>query len=147
MSACAWAIDGVASTTTSLTLPNVISGILIRSATSTLVVNNNMIALGTGQATNSSIYGIWANHGSTPDPTSDLIYFNTVDIEGTVASGAAPSAAFHRGDLSAGSPKLIPVNVVNNIFVNNRSGGSGKHYAIKGLHLRVWPLFLSSAHA
>jgi len=117
-----------ASTTTSTTLPNVISGILIRSGTTTTTVQNNMISLGTSQTTNSSIYGIWANHGSTPDP-ADKVYYNTVNIEGTAASGAAPSAAFHRGDLTT-TAKFPAVDVRNNILVNTRSGGTGKHYAI-----------------
>lgn len=118
-----------ASTSVSATLPNVLAGILIRSGTSSLTVANNMITLGTGQATNSSVYGIWANHGSTPDPGLDMIYFNTVNVEGTVTTGAAPTAAFHRGDLTA-TTKNVPVDVRNNIFTNSRSGGTGKHYAI-----------------
>ncbi|MBP9935338.1 MAG: hypothetical protein KBF52_06170, partial [Pyrinomonadaceae bacterium] len=122
-----WGLSN-ASTATSLTLPNVISGIVIRSGTTAVTVQNNMISVGNGQATNSYVFGIWGNHGSTPDPL-DKVYFNTVNIEGTVASGAAPSAGFHRGDLTA-TNKNPAVDVRNNIFVNSRSGGTGKHYAI-----------------
>ena len=122
-----WGLSN-ASTTTSTTLPNVIAGIIIRSGTTTTTVVNNMISVGAGQATNSYIFGIWGNHGSTPDPI-DQVYFNTVNIEGTVASGAAPSAGFHRGDLTT-TNKNPAVDVRNNVFVNTRSGGTGKHYAI-----------------
>jgi hypothetical protein len=122
-----WGLSN-ASTTTSTTLPNVITGIMIRSGTTSTTVVNNMISLGAGQATNSYIFGIWGNHGSTPDPL-DQVYFNTVNIEGTVASGAAPSAGFHRGDLTTTNKNPV-VDVRNNVFVNTRSGGTGKHYAI-----------------
>ena len=122
-----WGLSN-ASTTTSTTLPNVIAGIIIRSGTTSTTVVNNMISLGAGQATNSYIFGIWGNHGSTPDPL-DQVYFNTVNIEGTVASGAAPSAGFHRGDLTTTNKNPV-VDVRNNVFVNTRSGGTGKHYAI-----------------
>lgn len=117
-----------ASTAVSTTLPGVVSGILIRSATTSINVQNNMISLGTGQTANSAIFGIWANHGSTPDPL-DRVYYNTVNVEGTVTTGAQPTAAYHRGDLTATAKSPVQ-DVRNNIFINNRSGGTGKHYAI-----------------
>ncbi|MBK8149137.1 MAG: hypothetical protein IPK58_13265 [Acidobacteria bacterium] len=117
-----------ASTTTSATLPAVVTGIAIRSGTGNLTIQNNMISIGNGQTTNTIFAGIWGNHGSTPDPV-DRIYYNTVNIEGTVASGAYSTMGFMRGDFTA-TARTMTVDVRNNIFNNTRSGGTGKHYAI-----------------
>ncbi|MEP6944917.1 MAG: hypothetical protein ABJA02_03305, partial [Acidobacteriota bacterium] len=117
-----------ASTGTSPVTPPVISGIVIRSGTTSVNVQNNMISLGNGQSTNSAIIGIWGNHASTPNPI-DKIYFNTVNIEGTVTAGAQPSMGFYRGDFSSNA-RTPTVDIRNNIFNNTRSGGTGKHYAI-----------------
>ncbi len=117
-----------ASTTTSTTLPAVVAGIGIRSGTTQVTVQNNMISIGTGQTTNTTFIGIWGNHGSTPDPT-DRVYYNTVNIEGTAASGSYSSMGFMRGDFTA-TARTMTVDVKNNIFNNTRSGGTGKHYAI-----------------
>lgn len=118
-----------AGTGTTATAPPVVTGIVIRSgANNTYTIFNNMISLGSGQATNTTFIGIWANHGSTPNPVSDNIYYNTVNIEGTVAAGGLSSFCFQRGTLAAA--QVIPVDIRNNIFTNTRSGGTGAHYAI-----------------
>jgi trimeric autotransporter adhesin len=119
-----------AGTGTTVTSPPVVTGIGIRSGASNQYnIQNNMISLGNGQTTNTCFIGIWGNHGSTPNPTSVNILFNTINIEGTVGAGALPSFCFNRGDLSA-TTRTIPVDIRNNIFTNSRTGGTGVHYAI-----------------
>lgn len=115
-------------TSSSISSPSVAGGILIRSANSSIDLNNNMIALGTGQSANTAFIGINANHGFSPVCT-DKIYYNSVSVEGSVTSGAQPSFAFLRGDFS-NTERVAIMDLKNNIFSNTRSGGSGSHYAI-----------------
>ena len=117
-----------ASTSVSTTAPGVAAGVLVRSGTTTVTVVNNMIALGAAKTTNTCFVGIQANFGSTPDPTT-RIYHNTVHISGTATSGAQPSFSFARTDFSA-LARTVPVVLLNNIFTNSRSGGTGLHLAI-----------------
>ncbi|MGB4847756.1 MAG: HYR domain-containing protein, partial [Saprospiraceae bacterium] len=117
-----------AGTSVTATAPSVIGGIIIRSGTTDVTVVNNFISLGTGVTNNNAIGGIICNHGSTPDPTNK-IYFNSVYITGTSASGAQPSFGFARTDFSA-TARTAPVDIRNNIFVNDRTGGTGPHLAI-----------------
>jgi hypothetical protein len=116
-------------TGTTATTPPVIAGIVTRSGNATTSIYNNMISLGTGITTNTSLIGIWNNHGSTPNPVLVNVYHNTVNITGTAAAGALSSFCFNRGDFAA-TVKTIPVDVRNNIFTNDRSGGTGQHFAI-----------------
>jgi hypothetical protein len=81
--------------------------------------SNNMIALDGGVSTNPTLYGIF-EASSVAGNTG--VYYNSVNIYGT-ASGAATTAAYYR----SGS---APHTANNNIFVNTRTGGTGKHYAI-----------------
>ena len=119
-----------ASTSTSTTLPGSVSGIFTRSGNnSTQNYFNNMITLGNAQTTNTCIVGIWGNLSQTNNPTVVNVYYNSIYITGTVTSGAQPSFGFLRGDLST-TEKTVPVDVRNNIFYNDRTGGTGKHYAI-----------------
>jgi hypothetical protein len=120
-----------ASTSTSTTAPGTASGIFIRSGTSGVNENifNNMISLGNGQTTNTSFIGIWGNHGSSPNP-NDILYYNTINIEGAVSSGAQPSFGYHRGNFATSVVNAATVDIRNNVFNNTRSGGTGKHYAI-----------------
>jgi len=123
-----------ASTSTTIATPGSASGIFIRSGTAAGNMNiiNNMISLGNGQTTNTAFIGIWGNHGSSPNP-NDIIYFNSIHIEGTVTSGAIPSFGFHRGNFAITPVNLVTVDIRNNIFDNTRTGGTGKHYAIGNL--------------
>ena len=114
---------------TSATAPPVITGILLRSGNNINLIANNMISLGNGQSTNTTIIGIWSNNGSTPNPTSTNIYHNSVNIEGTVTSGALSTFCFNRGDLTA-TARTATVDLRNNIFNNTRSGGNGQHFAV-----------------
>lgn len=117
-----------AGTSVTTTAPSAIVGIGVRSGTTALTIQNNMISLGDGITTNSAIIGIMLNHGSTPDPI-DNIYYNSIFINGTAASGAQPSIGISRGDFSV-TARVVTVNIKNNIVSNQRSGGTGKHYAI-----------------
>lgn len=117
-----------ASTSISTTAPGIAAGVLIRSGATAVTVSNNMITLGAGETTDTAFVGIQANHGSTPDPI-DRIYFNTIRIEGTAASGVQSSFGFVRSDFTA-TARTPTVDLRNNLISNVRSGGSGAHYAI-----------------
>ena len=115
-----------ASTMAVAVTPPTASGIYIRAnPTGSVSVYNNMISLGDGQTTNTQFLGIW--NGFTG--TLLNVYFNSVQIRGTAASGALPSFGFVRADFA---PAVITttVDIRNNIFENLRTGGTGKHYAI-----------------
>ncbi len=115
-----------ASTGTTATTPPTAIGIMYRTGGLTgPVISNNMISLGDAQTTNTEFVGIM-NNGTT---NGFSVYHNTVVISGTATSGALPSFAFLRGD-NSGTAVTTPVDIKNNIFVNTRSGGTGKHYAI-----------------
>lgn len=119
-----------ASTSVTTTTPGVACGIFIRSATAATNMNiiNNMISLGAGQTGNITFAGIIGNHGSIPDPIVN-IYYNTINIEGLVTTGAQPTYGIGRTDFST-IAKTVTYNIKNNIITNTRSGGTGKHYAI-----------------
>ncbi|MEO7309751.1 MAG: T9SS type A sorting domain-containing protein [Chitinophagaceae bacterium] len=125
-----------ASTSGTATLPGTVTGIFIRDAgtAGTLDnITNNMINLGGGQTTNTSFIGIWAQYTSSSAGTLK-IYHNSINIDGTAAAGAQPSFGFYRGDFSATALTTYTVDARNNIFNNNRGGGTGKHYAIANLY-------------
>lgn len=111
--------------TTALT-PPIVAGILVRSGNNVVTLANNMISLGSSQATNTSFIGIWSNNGSTPNPVTN-VYYNSVNIEGTAAAGALPSFAYLRAIYVSATAITVNVDVKNNIFQNNRSGGTGQH--------------------
>ncbi len=121
-----------ASTSTNVLTPGSVSGVFIRtgsSAVSPMNIFNNMISIGTSQATNTCFVGIWSNHGQTVDPAVTRIYYNSVHISGTVAAGSIPSFGYLRGDLST-TARIATVDIRNNIFNNERTGGANNHYAI-----------------
>ena len=116
-----------ASTMAVATTPPTAIGLLIRAALGTgVTISNNMISLGNGQTTNTEFIGMINSFNNV----SNFVYYNTVNIEGTAASGALPSFCFLRGDNSAASAITSPVDIRNNIFNNTRTGGTGIHYAI-----------------
>jgi hypothetical protein len=117
-----------ASTGTSATTPPTASGIYIRAsiAGTATTIHNNMIALGIGQTTNTEFVGIWQGFNTN----AINVYYNSVTIGGTAASGAFPSFGFLRGDNATTSALTTPVSIINNIFNNARNGGTGPHYAI-----------------
>ncbi len=119
-----------ASTATSATAPATVSGIFVRDGSgANTTFANNMISLGNGQTTNTAFIGIWAQYTSSTTTTLK-VYHNTINVEGTAASGAQPSFALYRGDFSTTAVTAFTMDVKNNIFTNSRTGGTGKHYAI-----------------
>lgn len=117
-----------AGTATLSTAPNIAAGIIIRSGTTDITVYNNFISLGSGVTNGCTFIGIQGNHGSTPDPI-DRIYFNTINIQGTAASGSQSTFGFLRGDLSL-TARTASVDIKNNLITNTRTGGTGFHFAI-----------------
>jgi len=101
------------------------AGILLynQSTTSTFssVVKNNMIALGSNMATGSALYGILQQDNKSANAKVN-IYHNTIRIGGTVTTGTTTgaTACLYRQVSKAEAP----VDAKNNIFVNERSGGS-----------------------
>ncbi len=124
-----WGLSNATIGATSLT-PPIVAGIAIRSGNNIASISNNMISLGNTQTTNTSFIGIWCQNGSAPTPTTMNIYFNSVHIEGTTSAGALASFAFLRSQFITVTSNTVTVDVKNNIFQNNRSGGTGQHFAI-----------------
>ncbi|MDD5360919.1 MAG: T9SS type A sorting domain-containing protein [Ignavibacteria bacterium] len=100
-----------------------VDGIYSYHATNCGTIRNNIIYLGYDNAgaslANLKFKGINVYSGA-------LVYFNTVYIGGTGASGNQSSYAFYNNYTDYAK------NIRNNIFSNSRtnSGGSGSHYAI-----------------
>jgi hypothetical protein len=119
-----------ASTGISALTPPVAAAIYLREVglSGELFIANNMISLGSGQNTNTSFIGIW-NQVNPAVNYTEKVYHNSINVEGLVTAGANPSFAFYRGNFSATftGPNL---DIKNNIFINNRSGGTGAHFAI-----------------
>lgn len=97
-----------------------------------IYVYNNMISLITDQ--NTLLFGIADLSGDNTNNQTANVHYNSVYLGGTVTSGSNNSAAFNRGYLGfSGRPTInafTKTKLKNNIFINNRSGGTGKHYAI-----------------
>src|ERR1043165_7205496 len=105
-----------------------------------------MISLGNAQATNTAFTGIM--QGGISSTATIQVYNNSVAIQGTVTTGAIPSACLLRGNYAA-TAWTTPFDVRNNIFSNTRTGGTGKHYAIantiNGTATSTgWPLYASN---
>ena len=116
-----------ASTGVTATAPPMGVGILVQAALgSGVTVSNNMVSLGDSQSTNTQFVGIMNNFVTA----GVRIYYNSVNITGTAGGGALPTYGFLRGDNTAAAAITTPVSVLNNIFNNARTGGTGKHYAI-----------------
>ncbi len=93
-------------------------GILLSRGNSTLI--NNMISITNGAYSNGPI--ISGIHENSTTSTTHTLYYNSVRIGGT-ATTSANSSSFIRIVRSI-------VTIKDNIFINERSGGTGKHYAI-----------------
>ena len=81
------------------------------------VVTNNVISI--SETTPLTVYGIYDQSATSE---KYMVYYNSVYLGGSV-TGASNSRAYNWSIASTSK-------VRNNIFVNARSGGSGKHYAI-----------------
>ena len=97
-----------------------ITGILMNSGYA-YTIDNNVISIVNGSNTNAlNIQGIWDNAGTLGTKN---YYYNSIYIGGSSASGSSNSYAFNRS-------LNTTVDLKNNIFSNQRTGGTGKHYAI-----------------
>ncbi|MFM9945097.1 MAG: PKD domain-containing protein [Bacteroidia bacterium] len=115
------------STNTNISAPAVAVGISISSPQNVVTVQNNQISLGTGQ-TNSPMYiGIWQSASGNFQVNS---YFNSVYIGGTATSGLHNSFGYMRGNNLFNTGFTSITNAKNNLLMNDRKGGAGKHYAI-----------------
>lgn len=84
------------------------------------LVTNNIVSVHTTKT--AAIYGVWINGvGASP---FRKYYHNTFYVGGTATAGAAPSFAIY-------SNHIFNKQYLNNIFANERSGGSGKHCVIR----------------
>jgi len=107
---------------TGFTGTGAVNGILVLgggSATNTATITNNIIKLGDDNAYILNGINDAANSANTN------IYHNTVYLTGAPTSGAFKSVSLWSGG-SANNR-----NYRNNILVNSRSGGTGKHYALQ----------------
>ncbi len=114
-----------ASTSTTTTTPGTASAIFLRQPAGIQSIFNNMFSLGNGQTTNTAFNGIWLQSSAVAYTLN--FYHNSVNIEGTVATGTQPSFCLNRSSYTT-TAITIAVDVRNNIFTNTRSGGTGKHY-------------------
>lgn len=101
----------------------VINGIAVESEKTFLQIANNQIALNNNSLSNPvTIRGIYEGLGNNPDPQQRILY-NSIYIGGT-ASGNAGSAALFSS--------VQPVKqIYNNLFYNERSGGTTRHFAVR----------------
>lgn len=128
------------STQTSTTNQPTAAGIVQRNmaTTGTLNIFNNMITLGQGQTSNTQFMGIWSSLNVSGGQMN--VYYNSVLIGGTVTSGSLNSYGYQRSSSSgsAGANSISNnfannnpvVDFKNNIFINQRTGGTGGHYAL-----------------
>jgi hypothetical protein len=115
------------STGTTATAPPTATAFYIRYQSGS-VVANNMASVGDGQATNTQFHAYWNGAGSN---NNYVMFYNSGLVTGAVASGDLPSFAFMRGNNDGATAITTEIYARNNIFVNNRTGGTlAKHYAI-----------------
>ncbi|MFN9520445.1 MAG: T9SS type A sorting domain-containing protein [Bacteroidota bacterium] len=105
---------------------SVAAGITVFGMQNKIDIYNNQITLGNAQSNNIQYNGIWQNTSGGFDVNC---YYNSVLITGTSGAGSIPSFAYHRGSNSTGEVTST-TRLFNNAFINNRAGGSSKHYAI-----------------
>ncbi|MES2779690.1 MAG: T9SS type A sorting domain-containing protein [Bacteroidota bacterium] len=109
----------------SISTPAVAAGIIIASAANKVDVVNNQISIGNGQAGPLQCNGIWIQGTGTYVAN---VHYNTAVISGTGATGNVSSYAFLRG--ANGTTEIItPINAINNVFVNARTGGAAIQFA------------------
>lgn len=116
-----------ASTSTSVLPTPSVAGINVSGGSVNAFATNNQITLGSAAATNTQFIGMWLNINSTSFTFNAT--HNTVLITGASAGGNQNSYAFLRGNNTA-SELGTYTNLQNNILANNRTGGTGFHFAI-----------------
>ncbi|MBS1612982.1 MAG: hypothetical protein JST49_09190, partial [Bacteroidetes bacterium] len=88
---------------------------------SVCVATNNMVRLGYDAGGNAIDDASVVNGILKDGAYSTRIYFNSVYVGGAASSGTSNTFAFRKNSTNQDT-------VRNNIFVNERSGGTGKHY-------------------
>jgi len=106
---------------------SVITGINCSAGTGVATFKNNIVNLGNDVTSPAEIRGIYKMSVG-----KDVMYHNTIYIGGTTTGTTANSYSYFR---NASTPAVVGEAVKNNIFVNNRIGGTvGMHYALKMLN-------------
>lgn len=100
----------------------VLSGIYIATASAWSVVNNQISITNGGNTNSVVVSGIRDNSSGT-----NSHYYNSVYIGGAVSSGTNNSYAFLRSGAAT-------TTLRNNLFYNERSGGTGAYYAIGNIY-------------
>jgi len=80
--------------------------------------SNNVISLNGGEATSSKIYGFYDDSSSG----SNGFFYNSINISGSALKDSSTYAYYN----TSTSTRVLK----NNILVNARKGGTGKHYAL-----------------
>ncbi len=96
----------------------------------TINIYNNMVAL--DDSRNTQMFGIW-DAGTVTSGVSMNIYYNSVILTGTISSGNNESSCYSRGFTGALVPYMATTSITklrNNIFINQRTGGTGRHFAV-----------------
>jgi hypothetical protein len=119
---------------------SIISGLACSAGTGVSTYKSNIIALGNEVTSGAEIRGIYKSTN-----TKDLIYHNSVFIGGIASGTTANTYAYYR---NAATPTAAGENMKNNIFVNQRSGGTtGIHYAMKMLNTADYSgAFIAATH-
>ncbi len=116
-----------ASTSTSLLPTPSVAGISVSGGSVNAFATNNQITLGSSANQNTQFNGIWLILNTTGFTLNAIN--NSVLITGASAGGNQNSYAFLRGNNTATEIGTY-INLQNNILANNRTGGTGTHYAI-----------------
>lgn len=98
-------------------------------------ISNNYIALGEGQTSNTQIFGIM-NNATTAIAMN--IYYNSIFISGTGAGGNTRNAICVYRGTEAFVATTTPFNLLNNLLVMSRTGGTGSYYAIGTAGTGTW---------
>lgn len=106
--------------------PAVAAGIITSTLNIKVDIKNNQISLGSGQSGSIQYNGIWVPVSGSFNVNA---YYNSIVISGNGASGNVPSFAFLRG-INTTTEITTPVTLINNVFINERTGGGVKQYAI-----------------
>lgn len=123
-------IHSLNNSSTSVTTPyGQIYGIQVASGSGIGTVANNIVRLGIDAAGSSVATNTYISGIEDVSTGAQNFYFNSVFVGGTVSSGAVNSFAFRR-TATSGADKIL-----NNIFANDRSGGTGLHFAFASANL------------
>lgn len=128
-----------ASTGTTATAPPTATGIYMRAQSASLIANN-MVSIGSDQSSNTVFSAFWNGSGTL---NTGFLYHNSGLVAGAASGGSLGSWSFLRGNHTATSV-FTNWTLRNNIFVNTRTGGSGKHYAIGNQGTRPDSMWLST---